>query len=96
MKLGLKQAFKRGANFNYIGTASNGGLYIDEVLHKSVIETTETHTKATAVTEVRLGVVLSPGKTTDIKEFRADHPFLYLIIDNVARTILFIGRYVDN
>ena len=95
MKIGLNQAFTKKANFKDIGFAPSGGLYIDEAFHKSVIEVAEAHTKATAVTEVRLGTVISAGNISETKEFKADRPFLYLIIDNAARMVVFIGRYQE-
>jgi len=63
------------------------------VLHKAYVSVDEKGTEAAAATAVvaaRGGA--SPPRSV---EFRADHPFLFLIIDNGSGEILFLGRVAD-
>ncbi|MCL2767694.1 MAG: hypothetical protein FWE49_03080, partial [Synergistaceae bacterium] len=46
---------------------------------------------ATAVTIVRTSMIIDPEP---VKLFRADHPFMYCMMDDTG-TILFIGRMAD-
>jgi serpin B len=67
-----------------------GGLYIDKAIHKAVIEVDEEGSEAAAATGV--AIVLSAS----INEvFKADHPFIYVIKDDLTGQILFIGRLND-
>jgi serpin B len=68
------------------------GIYISEVLHKAFVEVNEEGTEAaaaTVVTDIVYGV--RDTKPT----FRADRPFIFIIKENRAGTILFMGRVVN-
>ena len=86
MAMGMRRAFKR-ADFSFI--ARRGVLRVKDVIHKAFIEVDEKGTEATAVT-----VVISNTATAMHPEFVADHPFLFLIRDNLTGSILFLGRLV--
>jgi serpin B len=64
-------------------------LFIHAVVHKAFIDVNEEGTEAAAATGVSVGPTSLPPS------FRADHPFIYLIWDNVTESILFMGRLVD-
>jgi serpin B len=65
-----------------------GGLHLARVEHEAVIEVDEEGTRAAAATG---GVMAgSHGPTIHI-----DRPFLYVIRDRGAGTILFVGRVID-
>jgi serpin B len=66
-------------------------LYLSAVLHKAYIEVNEKGTEAAAATVLRgfLGAKHVPERS---REFRADHPFLFLIRDSATGSILFMGR----
>jgi serpin B len=66
-------------------------LYISDVFHKAFINVNETGTEAVAATGVVVGITL----IEILPEFRADHPYLFFIIDKHTRSILFIGRVAD-
>lgn len=91
--LGMNEAFTSQANFSKM-TASNN-LAISEVVHKAFVEIDEEGTEAAAATAVV--VVLTSTVVTEIKpiEFKADHPFLFYIIDDETRAILFMGRVME-
>jgi len=87
--LGISDAFTDRADFS--GMEPKKELYITDALHKAYIDVDEIGTEAAAATAVSVGVtsILPPE---DVPEFRADHPFLFLIKDNATESILFMGR----
>lgn len=77
------------ANFQKL--SSNNGIYVSDMRQKARIEVTEKGTKAAAVTFESMSLsLLSPQNQ---KVFHADHPFIYVIRDNISGAILFIGQY---
>ncbi len=91
-ELGITEAFTNRADFSRI--AKNPPGPISKVIHKAFIDVNEKSTEAAAATALTvLGASFVPRQKPP--EFRADHPFLYLIIDSQTRTILFIGRVMN-
>jgi serpin B len=86
--LGMKQAFSRAADFSGISAEK---LYISAVLHKAYVDVNEEGTEAAAATGVVMKALAMPHMES-IPVFRADHPFLFLIRDTRAGSILFLGR----
>jgi serpin B len=92
--LGMKEAFSYGADFSKM-TPSND-LWISSVVHKAFIEIDEEGTEAAAATAVIMTVEsLGPQDQPKAKEFIADHPFLFYIIDDETQAILFMGRVME-
>ncbi len=90
--LGMTSAFSDGANFS--GIALDPPRYISQIIHKAYIEVNERGTEAAAVTAIRvLGAGMVP--IVEPKEFRADHPFFFLLVDSNTRAILFSGRIMN-
>ena len=91
--MGMPLAFdEKRADFTGISTQEE--LYISAVLHKAFVDVNEEGTEAAAAT----GVVMAARAAMIPKEpplFRADHPFLFLIVDNRTKSILFLGRVVN-
>lgn len=85
---GLKSAFSNEADFS--GITKNEPLWLGEVLHKTWIELDEEKTESAAATST----FMITGRAPSSKVFKADHPFVFFIIDNSTRAILFMGRYV--
>ena len=83
-ELGIHDAFVN-ADF---GGISDSGLFIDKVVHKAFVEVNEEGTEAAAATGIAM---LQSGPI----EFRADHPFVFVIQDNESGNILFMGRITD-
>lgn len=93
-KLGLKKAFADDANFLGISTSSR--LRINKIIHKTYIEVNEEKTEAAAATRIDCinGIILYDELAPKPKVFNANHPFMFMIIDNQTKSIIFMGRYV--
>ncbi len=93
--LGITDAFSPAkANFSGMDGKSNW-LYIGAAVHKAFIEVNEEGTEAAAATGITIGVTsIAPSRPKPV-EFRADHPFMYIIRDNQTKSILFMGKVTD-
>ncbi|XP_049951615.1 leukocyte elastase inhibitor-like isoform X2 [Schistocerca serialis cubense] len=90
-KLGITSVFEPTAD---LGGISDLPLEVSKALHKAFIEVNEEGTEAAAATA--LGVhYLSLPITVSHTVFRADHPFVFLILDTQTKTVLFAGRYSE-
>jgi serpin B len=85
--MGMPVAFTDRADLS--GMNGSGGLFIQDAYHKAFVKVDEEGTEAAAATGTTVGLTSLPP------EFRADHPFLFLIRDNVTGSILFLGRVMD-
>ncbi len=91
--LGMTDAFDPDlADFS--GMDGQRDLYIGAIIHKAYVSVDEKGTEAAAATAVIMETTSAPMPQEPI-EFRVDHPFIFLIRDNVTGTILFIGRVVN-
>jgi serpin B len=96
-RLGMPLAFqRRRADFTGIADPPDPDdrLFIKEVFHKAFVRVDEKGTEAAAATA---SVMARAGgaPAMPVKEFRADHPFLFLIRDTRSGLVLFLGRVVD-
>ena len=68
-------------------------LFISAVIHKAFVKVDEKGTEAAAATGItmRATAVFRPQQP---EEFKADHPFIYLLRDTRSGAILFLGRYL--
>lgn len=89
-EMGMRDAFEFG-KADFSGMASREKLFISAVVHKAFVDVNEKGTEAAAATGVGVGTLSLPPPAT----FRADHPFLFLIRDNVTGSILFMGRLAN-
>ena len=90
--LGIRDAFNaQSADFTGI-TAVDEEFFIDEVIHKAYVDVNEEGTEAAAATGVVMKTLSMPAERV---VFKADHPFIFLIMDNTSKSILFIGRLED-
>lgn len=86
INLGMPSAFSDNADFSKM--VKNGGVCIDEVLHKSYLEVNEKGTEAAAVTSVEMKEAASPIMNI----MNVDRPFFFVIQDNESGIILFMGE----
>jgi len=87
--LGMPTAFSESADFS--GMTGKRDLFISFVIHQAYVKVDEKGTEAAAATAVGM-------QTTSVRprtDFRADHPFIFLIQDKGTGNILFFGRMVD-
>jgi serpin B len=87
--MGMIDAFSDDADFS--GMEETRELYISAALHKAFIEVNEEGTEAAGITGIvmeRTSIVINP-------QFRADHPFVFLIQEKQTGSIVFMGRMND-
>jgi len=93
-KMGMEDAFDENkADFSGINGRKND-LYISKVIHKTFVEVNEEGTKAAAATAVIIFTKSAPIIEEPVI-FKADHPFIFLVRDKEASSILFMGRVMD-
>lgn len=86
--LGMKSAFKEGANFSKM-IEGDESLLINRVKQKTYIDVNEEGTEAAAVTGVEVGVTSAPPDDPFIME--VNRPFFIAITDDETGAILFMG-----
>lgn len=92
MALGMKTAFTTSADFSRMSSSTD--LYVSAIVHKAFVEVNEEGTEAAAAT----GAVVTTTSVEipkPIPDFRADHPFLFMIRDTKTDEILFMGKVVN-
>uniref|UniRef100_A0A8U8CDJ3 Uncharacterized protein n=1 Tax=Geospiza parvula TaxID=87175 RepID=A0A8U8CDJ3_GEOPR len=86
--LGMTDLFSPSANLSGISAAES--LRVSEAIHEAYMEVTEEGTEeGTGSADDTEDIQYS----SEFEEFRADHPFLFLIKHNPSNLILFFGRY---
>ena len=84
--MGMPKAFNNGAEFNLY--ADGTPIRLDEVYHQAVVTVDEKGTEAAAAAGA---VGMYVGMSYPV-EFKADHPFMFMIKDNKTDAILFLGQ----
>ncbi len=92
-ELGMKIAFTYDADFSKM--TGDKDLYIDKVIHQARIEVNERGSEAAAATAVVTKLAMAaPGFHEKVYEFKADHPFLFFIVNNSTGEIVFEGAFI--
>jgi serpin B len=92
-EMGMPSAFNLGVA-DFSGMDGTKSLAISQVFHKAYVDVNEEGTEAAAATAVPM--YRSMEITDDpVPVFRADHPFIFLIMDNESGNILFMGRVTN-
>ncbi|MBI5684280.1 MAG: serpin family protein [Verrucomicrobia bacterium] len=89
--MGMGDAFDPG-RADFSGMDGGRNLFISAALHKAFVEVNEQGTEAAAATGIGIALTSLPAPPI---EFRADHPFLFLIREKSTDSILFIGRVTN-
>lgn len=84
--MGMPKAFNNGAEFNLY--ADGTPIKLDEVYHQAVVTVDEKGTEAAAAAGA---VGMYVGMSYPV-EFKADHPFMFMIKDNKTDALLFLGQ----
>ena len=95
--MGMPTAFTAQADFSAMANPPNPDdrLYLGAAYHKAFVQVDEAGTEAAAATAMVMAPSGPPRPAPAAPEFRADHPFLFLIRDLRSGIILFLGRLVD-
>ncbi|KAF4355545.1 hypothetical protein F8388_003126 [Cannabis sativa] len=98
---GLTLPFTEGkADFSkmvYSHLESNN-VFIGTMLHKSCIEVNEEGTKATSATSLRFEIEAecdSDSSPPPLPTFDADHPFMFMIVEQFSNLVVFTGAVLD-
>ncbi len=93
--MGMAQAFSGTADFS--GMTGKPDFSISAAIHKAYIDVNEKGTEAAAATSI---VMRATAMRREFPEpppivFRADHPFLFILLDTRSGSMLFLGRVAD-
>lgn len=88
-EIGISDIFSPDADLS--GITGRKDLIVSQVKHKAVVKLDEEGTEAAAVTAMMVMRCCMVEVLEEV-EFKADHPFLFLIKDKKSGLILFIGK----
>lgn len=88
-KLGMPSAFDK-ADFSKM---TDKDILISDITHKTFLNIDENGTEAAAMTKINMDV--TSVMEDEPKEMNVDHPFMFGIIDNDSKAILFLGNIND-
>ncbi len=93
--MGMPQAFSGAADFS--GMTGKPDFTISAAIHKAYIDVNEKGTEAAAATFIgmRATAMRAPMPEPPPIVFRADHPFLFILLDTHSGSMLFLGRVAD-
>jgi len=91
--MGMKLAFTGQADFSGMSTVER--LFISAVIHKAFVDVNEEGTEAAAATAVAMEATAMRPNPEEPIEFRADHPFVFMLRDRQTGSILFMGRVMN-
>ncbi|TQD23991.1 serpin family protein [Methanolobus vulcani] len=93
--MGMVDAFGPSANFSGMYdinmSSENYSLSLEKIIHQTSIDVQEKGTEAAAATGIDATTSRAPGQS-EIIEFKANHPFMFLIEDNRNGCIVFMGK----
>ena len=89
-EMGIIDAFSPGSA-DFSGMDGTNNLFISKALHQSFIDVNEEGTEAAAATAVIVELTAIPEQ----KEFKADHPFVFLIQHKLTGALLFMGKVMN-
>ncbi len=93
--MGIKAAFDaKKADFSGIDQGQDR-LFIGTVAHKAYVAMDEAGIEGAAATAVGMAAGGAPPKPTAPVEFKVDHPFAFLVVDELSRLVLFQGVVRD-
>lgn len=91
--MGMPDAFTSKANFE--GITGKKELQIGAVVQKTFIELDENGTEAAAATAVVMKRATSMRPNNNQTVFRADHPFLFFLMEENTDAVLFMGHLLN-
>jgi serpin B len=93
--MGMAQAFSGAADFS--GMTGKPDFAISAAIHKAFIDVDEQGTEAAAATAIVMQATAMQRRFPEPPPivFRADHPFLFILLDTKSGSMLFLGRVAD-
>ena len=91
--MGMHEAFTTNADFS--GMTGGKDLMISDIIHKAFIEVDEKKTEAAAATAVIMKLTSMPSVPIMPIEFKADHPFVFMIRHNATKALIFMGQIIE-
>ncbi|XP_033613437.1 plasminogen activator inhibitor 2 isoform X1 [Fukomys damarensis] len=86
--MGMEDAFNKG-QANFSGMSEEDEMFLSEVFHQATVDVNEEGTVAAAGT----GAIMTGRTGHGGPQFVADHPFLFLIMHRITKSVLFFGRF---
>ncbi|XP_058786238.1 serpin-ZX-like [Vicia villosa] len=93
-ELGVVLPFSTGGLTKMVDSLEGQNLCVSNIFHKSFIEVNEKGTEAAAATAATI-LVGSTMRVPSPIDFVADHPFLFVIREDLTGTILFVGQVLN-
>eukprot|EP00252_Welwitschia_mirabilis_P027084 TRINITY_DN9163_c0_g1_i1.p1 TRINITY_DN9163_c0_g1~~TRINITY_DN9163_c0_g1_i1.p1 ORF type:complete len:397 (-),score=75.74 TRINITY_DN9163_c0_g1_i1:214-1404(-) len=94
-QLGLVAPFTDEADFTEVVDSPTGSnLFISNVFHKAFVEVNEKGTEAAAASAATIQLRSLQFTVTE-EDFVADHPFMFVIKEDVTGVVLFIGHVLN-
>lgn len=91
-ELGMENAFQEG-RADFSGMSGSRDLFVSDVIHEAYVKVDETGTEAAAATAVVIrGPTAAPIPPI---ELILDRPFVFVIMDDLSGSVLFMGRVAD-
>ncbi|MEO0288521.1 MAG: serpin family protein [candidate division WOR-3 bacterium] len=87
IEMGMKKSFTPEADFSYMTDYKD--LYISNVIHQSFLKVDEEGSEAAAATGV---IIVKETAVIQKRILKIDRPFLFFIVENNTKNILFIGK----
>ncbi|MBD3370445.1 serpin family protein [Candidatus Fermentibacteria bacterium] len=92
VELGMEDAFQEGGA-DFSGMTGNKELFVSNVIHEAFVKVDETGTEAAAATAVVMGgPTAAPPPPIELV---LDRSFLFVIMDDLSGSVLFMGRLAD-
>ena len=92
-KMGMAGAFSESADFSGMSDARD--LFISDVLHRAIVDVSETGTEAAAATAVIVAATAAPVAPQEPVTLTIDRPFMFVIRDIPTGAVLFVGRVTN-
>jgi serpin B len=94
-ELGVVLPFDPSAGLTKLVDSPNSPIWVSDIFQKCFIKVNEKGTEAAAVTVAKLESCARYTSKPISIDFVADHPFLFLIREDLSGTILFVGQVVN-
>ncbi|VAI21034.1 unnamed protein product [Triticum turgidum subsp. durum] len=92
--LGLQLPFSNEADFSeMVDSPMAHGLRVSSVFHQAFVEVNEQGTEAAASTAIKMALL--QARPPSVMDFIADHPFLFLLREDISGVVLFMGHVVN-